>query len=335
MADFLSHIVYREAWLTLEALDAGDLPPYTGSMLRGALGHLLRPALCDGPGCGHDCQRPDACRYYSLFERSRTLTGRNAPKPLIMEPPISEDWESIALGGPVLLPLRSGAPAAGETVPTLRNDHVLRIGPHTILRTGVRLLGPASIALAGIIDVIGRQGINVGGMRFLLTYAHDGAGRLLFDRRFPLVPAQMPALMRMAPEPEQARRIRIVFQTPTVLKLERKPTFDPVEFASRFFEHSLARAIQVHDCLMGRPRLPWMEAPVVRARISGHRLFHYLLPRHSYRQDKWMDFDGIVGHLDLEGDLDAGMPFARAAEVLHFGQKAAFGLGKVRVLVLE
>jgi CRISPR/Cas system endoribonuclease Cas6 (RAMP superfamily) len=78
-----------------------------------------------------------------------------------------------------------------------------------------------------------------------------------------------------------------------------------------------------------------VEAPDVRARIAGHRLFHYLLPRHSYRQDKWMDFDGMVGYLDLEGDLDAGMPFARAAEVLHFGQKATFGLGKVRVLVLE
>ena len=78
-----------------------------------------------------------------------------------------------------------------------------------------------------------------------------------------------------------------------------------------------------------------VEAPPVEAVLAGHRLFHYELPRHSFRQNKRLDFDGVVGYLDLAGDLGAAMPRARAGEVLHFGQKAAFGVGKVRVLVLE
>ena len=69
------------------------------------------------------------------------------------------------------------------------------------------------------------------------------------------------------------------------------------------------------------------------AHNAGHRLFHYQLPRRSYRQEKWLDFDGVVGYLELE--VTSGMPFARAAETLHFGQKATFGLGRIRVLVLE
>lgn len=73
----------------------------------------------------------------------------------------------------------------------------------------------------------------------------------------------------------------------------------------------------------------------MNSELVGHRLFHYKLPRHSYRQDKWLEFDGVVGYLDLAGGFGSAMPWARAAEVLHFGQKSAFGLGKVRVLVLE
>jgi hypothetical protein len=156
-----------------------------------------------------------------------------------------------------------------------------------------------------------------------------------YDRRSPNVPAQAPALTRLTTEPEQARLIRIVFNTPTILKLDRRPTLDPIDLASRFFEHSLARAVQGHNCLTGEAGLPWIEAPPVHARIVGHRLFRYKLPRHSYRQGQWLDFDGVVGYLDLKGNFDAGMPYARAAEILHFGQKATFGLGKVRVLVLE
>jgi hypothetical protein len=335
MTDFLNRIGYREAWLRLEAVDSGELPAYLGSTIRGALGHLLRPALCDGAGCGHDCQRPDSCRYFSLFEQARTATGRNAPKALIIESPLGQELEEIALGGPVTLPFRSGPPEAGQTLPTLRNEHVIGIESGTAMRAGVRLLGTASVALAGIVEAIGRYGLALGGIRFVLLAAHDGTGRLIYDRRVPNVPAQVPALMRLTPEAEQARHVRIVFYTPTILKLDRRPAFDPSDLAARFFEHSLARAVQVHNCLTGEPGLPWMEAPPVRARIVGHRLFRYKLPRHSYRQDQWHDFDGVVGHLDMEGNFDAGMPYARAAEILHFGQKATFGLGTVRVLVLK
>jgi hypothetical protein len=46
-----------------------------------------------------------------------------------------------------------------------------------------------------------------------------------------------------------------------------------------------------------------------------------------------MHFDGLLGYFDLEGELGPAMPFIQAAEALHFGQKATFGLGLVRCLV--
>lgn len=335
MQQFLESITYREAWLSLEATAPGDLPPYIGSIIRGALGHLVRPLLCDGSGCGHTCQKPTSCRYYSLFEKSRTADGRNAAKALIVEPPVLPELESIALGGPVRRPFQTRAPRAGECLPDLLNDHLLGVEPGGVLNVGIRLLGAGAAALPAIIDEIGRQGFDLHGVPFLLRTARDSAGRLLYDRRIPRVPAQFPAPMHLTSEPERARRIRLVFETPTVYKLADSPTFQPADFGLRFWGHALARAVQVHDSLMDKPALGWIEPPPIECRIVGHRLFRYVLPRRSYTQDRRLNFDGVIGHIDLEGNLDAAMPFARAAEILHFGQKAAFGLGRVRVLVLE
>lgn len=119
-----------------------------------------------------------------------------------------------------------------------------------------------------------------------------------------------------------------------MFKLDQALTFSPEHFAARFFEHSIGRAAQMY-CACTGVRPPWVDALDVRAELVNHRLFHYELSRHSFRQQKWLDFDGVVGYIELKGEMSAAMHWARAAELLHFGQKAVFGLGKVRAFVLE
>jgi hypothetical protein len=329
LPDWLGKFWWREAWLTLEAAEPATLPPFLGSTLRGALGHLLRAALCEGSGCGHECHRPDTCRYYSLFEQSR-----NGAKPFLLLAPSPPGLEEIAMGGPVNLPYRTGPPRDGETIPTLRCEAGWKFDPGGTLRFGLRLVGVASNALAAILEAVERCGLAVGGAQFRLLAARDSSGQLLYDRRLPAVPVQTPSARALTIQNEVAGRVRIVFLSPTVFKLDRSPTFSPKDFATRFFEHSIGRAGQLYRTCSG-VRPPWVEAPAARAEMVGYRLYHYDLPRHSFRQDKWLDFDGVVGYIDLAGELGAAMPWARAAEVFHFGQKAAFGLGKVRVLVLQ
>ena len=53
----------------------------------------------------------------------------------------------------------------------------------------------------------------------------------------------------------------------------------------------------------------------------------------SHRQQAFMDFDGLVGYVVFEGRVKELLPLALAAEVLHVGQKATFGLGKVRCVI--
>lgn len=327
--DWLGKLWWREAWLTLEAAEPASLPPYLGSTLRGALGHLLRAALCEGSGCGHECQRPDTCRYYSLFEQSR-----DAAKPLLLLAPPPPGLEEIAMGGPVNLPYRTGPPRNGETIPMLRCEAGWKFEVGGTLCFGLRLMGVASNALAAITEAVARCGLALGGTQFRLVNARDGSGHLLYDCRLPRVPVQTPAARTLIIENETVALVRIVFLSPTVFKLGRTPTFSLEDFATRFFEHSIGRAGDVYRACTG-VRPPWVEAPSTRAELVAHRLFHYELRRQSYRQDKWLDFDGVIGYLDLAGDFGPVMPWARAAEVLHFAQKATFGLGKVRVLVLQ
>jgi hypothetical protein len=327
--EWLPRLWWREAWLTMEAAEPATLPPYLGSTIRGALGHLLRATLCDGAGCGHDCLQPDACRYFALFEQNRS-----GAKPLILLAPPLPGLEEIAMGGPVSLPFRSKSPRTGECVPALQCEAGWKIDPGGRLTFGVRLAGLVSNALPAIIDAVARFGLAIGGTPFRLAAARSGSGQLLYDRRFASVPVQMPPVEGLRLEEEPAAHVRIVFLSPTVLKLDRSPTFSPADLAGRFFEHSLGRAVQMHEACTGE-RLPWVKAPLFNAELVGHRLFHYDLPRHSYRQGKWLDFDGAIGYVDLKGSIGPALPWARAAEALHFGQKAAFGLGKIRVLVLD
>ncbi|MFL6260778.1 MAG: CRISPR system precrRNA processing endoribonuclease RAMP protein Cas6 [Thermoanaerobaculia bacterium] len=53
--------------------------------------------------------------------------------------------------------------------------------------------------------------------------------------------------------------------------------------------------------------------------------------RWSQRQNTAMKLGGLVGTLTLEGDLAPFAPLLRAAEILHAGKGAVFGLGKIEV----
>ena len=66
-------------------------------------------------------------------------------------------------------------------------------------------------------------------------------------------------------------------------------------------------------------------------RITRSDLTWHDWERYSNRQQTHMIFGGLLGNLDLEGDLLPFAPLLRAAEVLHVGKGATFGLGRISV----
>ena len=340
---WLENLEWRDTWLTLEALEPAHLPPYLGSTLRGALGHLLRVALCDGKsGCGYECEQPAACRYFSLFEKNRTPDGQNLPKSFLILPPALPGLDDIVAGGPINRNFQTGPPKHGENLPTLRCDGGWKLDPGAPLVFGIRLFGGAANILPAIIEGIVRHGLTLGTSQFQLAAARDHRNQAIYTRRWAQqIPVQSPPLQRFVIEAEKASRLRILFQSPTVYKprTEKIPTFNAHTIAAGFFEHCIGRAKDIVQLSARSSReaapLAWVPSPTLDLELAAHRLFHYELPRHSFRQNKTIDYDGVIGYLDVKGDFSAVMPWARAAEILHYGERSTSGLGKIRVLVME
>ena len=81
----------------------------------------------------------------------------------------------------------------------------------------------------------------------------------------------------------------------------------------------------------GQSRTPWRELPGLPA-VLRTRLFHYRYERLSNRQGRKKQFDRPIGSVWYEGEMAELSPLVVAAEVLHVGQKATFGLGKVKAV---
>ena len=247
------------------------------------------------------------------------------------------ELEQIAHGGAVQFPYQQGPPLHGEKIPRLSTELAWRVGSGATLGVGLTLLGQAAAVAPALIECLARHGLRPPRGRLRLTRVVESwaAGRVLFDARLPQLRVQPPEMQSLgdAADPgEPVRRLRVVFLTPALVNVDGATCTDPEQLAALFARHCLVRAMQVHDAFFRRDggRLPWMELPEMGVKLAGARLFRYVLPRVSFRQDRRMNFDGVVGYLDLEGDLTPALPFIRAAEVLHFGQKATFGLGRIQ-----
>src|SRR5579871_5956 len=315
VAPLLDRIWWEERWLALEAEGDVDLPAYTGATLRGALGSVMRRHLCDESGqCGERCRAPGRCRFFSLFEQARAEggAGPNIPKPLILEPPLTDDLRRIALGGAITHPFTL---SPGRSLPVLSNAWRIGVRPGGTMRLGLRGLGVGGAALDGVVEGVRRDGLEVKGGRLRLTGIGGG------KHRFSAMP------------PVGTHRVRISLTTPTILRSDDGLAWDPEVFTAKLLEQVVVRAVSVVNVFFanGGERVPFVKAEWPGVIMTGSRLFRYILPRRSYRQGKWMNFDGVVGWMEWEGEVASLLPWLRAAEVLHVGQKATFGLGRLEI----
>ena len=81
------------------------------------------------------------------------------------------------------------------------------------------------------------------------------------------------------------------------------------------------------------PTIPVEAASAVA--ITRRELHWKEQNRYSHRQKAEMLFGGFLGEIDLEGDLRPFLPLLHAAEVLHVGKGATFGLGKITLKTID
>jgi hypothetical protein len=306
-------IPYLRLAFTLRAQAPARLPPFKGSMLRGAFGHALRRTVCAmGPQqpC-ESCRLRRACVYTRIFETfiegppPPLLRGLpTSPRPYIFEP--RDEQRDFAPGDPLAFDL-------------------LLVGQAAELQAYAQLA----------VERMAAAGLGVRRVPFALdrveAQAPDGS-------RLPLF-ADGRALATAAPPPSlpptnglEGSRATIRLLTPLRLKIHNglagSVTFRELAFAM------LRRVLELAWFHVPGAEIDWHFRPLLdqaaALRSTPHLAWHDW-ERYSNRQQTKMVFGGLLGTLDLEGDLAPFAPLLRTAEILHVGKGATFGLGRIAV----
>ncbi len=310
----LPRIPYLRLRATLRAEEPARLPPYTGSMLRGAFGHALRRLVCVmGPAqpC-LTCALRRACVHTRLFE---TFFEDEPPPPL---------EGLVAAARPyVFEPLGAGGTLdAGET---FAFDLIL-------LGQAAELQGYALLALARM----ARRGLGAGRARFALdrVEAVDGAGgarTLLVEDR--LVTGAPAAPILPARDGLPAGPLALRLATPLRLKVRGRLVVQPG--VRDLVLAMLRRTLELAYVHLPGAQLDWdLRLWLERAddvRVVRQDLRWHDWERYSHRQGTRMKLGGVIGDIVLEGHLAPFAGLLRTAEIVHVGKSASFGLGKVEL----
>jgi hypothetical protein len=310
----LPRLSYARLRFTLRAEGQASLPPYQGSLLRGAFGHALRRTVCSmGPDqpCP-ECPLRQVCVYARWFEAR--IEGESPPflrglpvppRPYVFEPGTEE--RSFAPGDPLSFDLL----VFGQAIDT---QAYALVAVERMARAG---LGAGRVPFE--LDRV-ETALSDGGWQEVYV---PGRTTMALGKAPPLVPSD---------EPLNSQAV-LRFLTPTRLqsrgKLLTEPDFRTLAFLM------LRRTLEMAWFQLPGAEIDWTIHPLLD-RASGVKttsvdLHWHDWQRYSNRQGTKIGMGGFVGTMALEGDLAPFGPLLRTAEVLHVGKGATLGMGKVEV----
>ncbi len=317
VAQALSASCYR---VTFTATQRLDLPAYLGSTLRGAFGRAFRALACPSR-IGEPCPIPSQCPYHLIFESSpppdsdALRTHEEIPRPFVIAP----EWRLAPDG----------------------RDARLVYEPGQELSFGLVLIGraqaffPHFVVALREMDRIGRGRRAIELARIEAVDASGASPRVIYDAGDNVVRGKGSplTLADCAHEPIPRSPVTIEFVTQTRLKHEgswaRVPEFQIV------FRRLLGRLSSMARFHCGAPLDVDFKGMIDRAheiRLICNDTLWVSWSRHSSRQDKKMQWDGLVGTATYEGDLAPFWSYLKFGQYGHVGHGATFGLGQYRIL---
>lgn len=315
MSYSLPRIPYLRLRCTLLAQAPARLPPFHGSLLRGAFGHALRRAVCAmGPEqeCA-SCRLRRACIYPRLFEtlleagdeRPPLLGGvATAPRPYVFEP---TGGERFAPGDP----LRFDLLLFGQAV-----------GLHAYALLAVERMAPVGLGAGRVPFSLARVEVPgpVGGFQAVFA-AGQAVGAVELTPL--LTPAEGPS------GPRATIHLLTPTQIPAAARPGAAPGFRELAFAM------LNRALLIAAVHVPGAGVDWSIQPLLEhaagVRVIRADVRRVESKRWSNRQRRETPLAGLVGSLEVEGDLAPFGALLRAAEILHIGKGTTFGLGRIAV----
>lgn len=308
------HVVeYIELGFWAEPVDGGKegLPPFLGTTLRGALGHLLKRTVCQvSHGDCDACVLQSACPYPAIFEGvappDRQIMRRylRVPQPFVLlVPPPDEGWAEPG-----------------------------RLG------WGVRLFGPARRYwpyLLHVFQIAGEQGIGRCRCRYRLERVTDGlGGPAIWSADSETMDGEPTSRSAAHAEPEVPERctLRWRFRTPVRLSRGRGTAQGPLDGLDLVLAGRRRFAIMDHFYGSqdgGTEGPPGSRVEAESFTVHERKLRPWRLQRYSGRQRQRMSLGGQIGEIVIEGPWGHAGPWLSAIDAIHLGKATSFGFGRV------
>ena len=284
-----------------------DLPDYSGSTIRGAFGGALRRTACMTrmPDC-KACPLYRSCPYTAVFETP---------------PPESHELQKF-----------TQIPNAYVIEPPRWGRHGCEAGERFSFR--IVLIGRAREHLALVIYAMQRA------FSFHVAHGRAELEGVSIERSSSLGDEELvyaPGFARVAAHENSTtlaipRGDRATLRVETPLRLQNNgKALRPGEIGAHAFMMALMRRVSLlSEFQMGEALELDFRALSAAADGIGMRtdLVWKDWTRYSSRQERRMNFGGVVGAVELEGVPAPFLTLLSAGQMLHFGKNATFGLGK-------
>jgi CRISPR-associated endoribonuclease Cas6 len=305
--------------VVFEAREPLDLPGYLGSALRGAFGHAFRAVACPAPR-GLECPVPTQCPYHLIFETSpppdseALRTHEEIPRPFVISP---ADSKQASIGDRARRLFHPGDEVSFELVLIGRAQEFFAY--FVVALREVNRIGR------------GRQAVEL--QRIDALGASADRSRVVYTASENLVcgSAESISIEQCSGEAPPGP-LTIEFLTQTRLKHDGRFVRTP-EFQI-LFRRLLGRLSSLSRFHCGAPLEADFRAMIDRAasiRLLQDDTRWTRWQRYSSRQDRRMEWEGIVGRATYEGDFASFRKFLNFGQFVHVGHGATFGLGKYRI----
>ena len=286
-------ISYCPLRVSLNALERAELPPYLGSTLRGALGQALLQT------------DKEACAFlYRNSEKEDMDAGKVVAKPYMIIPPEIQRPQTVIEQGEKL------------------NFELL-------------LFGSAEESVSAVVSALEqlyRFGLGARRYRFDLSEIINSQTQRIIWRKGKYFKDAVTAAEIQGEELQNVTGMVIKICTPLRIRhggrLVKKISFQTLirNITNRIMELTERYGGWIDQEEADRLLVLSEKVSTVHEEIKVERM-----ERYSNRTNGKMDFSGLIGTIEYEGDLAPFVPWMYAAQKLHIGRNTTFGMGKIQV----
>jgi hypothetical protein len=303
--------------VTVRFLERAVVPPYEGSMIRGAFGRAFKESCCPFPHDGTGCPLGDKCPYGYVFETSppegarEFARNREVPRPYVFEPPDGTKMEY----------------ASGER---------MRFG-FTVVGRAVEYIPYFIYAFSKMGDEgVGRLRARYELEQVVAKNPLTGTGERIYNgetvrnRRLPTVWENAVDASRNL----NGERLRLEFSTPTFVRFrgEVAPEAPPFAALVQALFIRIPMLSAVHCAEVWREDFKDLVARAGEVETVRDETTWISFRRYSSFKKRTEPLEGVVGNVEYAGPVEEFLPLLCIGQLTHVGKRAVFGLGRYRIL---